>query len=172
MKKEIWNNIPNINGYQASSLGRIKSKARIINRWRDGVDNSFPIKETILKTAINKFGYETTQLPNKTWLVHRLVALSKREWKRERTGKFVDRLQEIREWMFTCLRYDFVPATNNNSEGDIRKLVLSRKISGCHRSELGIHSREIMMSLILTETHKGNNPIEFIRSGIAAYNNT
>lgn len=103
-------------------------------------------------------------------LSRRITALSKRKWKREKVEKFVERLQEIRDWMFTCLRYDFVPATNNNSEGDIRKLVLSRKISGCHRSELGIHSREIMMSLILTETHKGNNPIEFIRKGIMSYN--
>jgi len=105
-------------------------------------------------------------------LLLRIAALSKRKWRREKVEKFVGRLQEIGDWLFTCLRYDFVPATNNDSERDIRKLVLSRKISGCHRSELGIHSREIMMSLILTEIHRGNNPIEFIRNGIMAYNNS
>jgi transposase len=105
-------------------------------------------------------------------LKSRIVALKRKKWRQEDVVKFVERLQEIKDWLFTCLRYSFVPATNNNSEGDIRKLVLSRKISGCHRSELGIHSREIMMSVILTEVHKGNNPIDFIKEGIMRYNNS
>jgi transposase len=105
-------------------------------------------------------------------LKRRIVALTKRKWRRKNVVKFIERLQEIKDWLFTCLRYDFVPATNNDSERDIRKLVLSRKISGCHRSELGIHSREIMMSIMLTEIHKGNNPIEFIRNGIMRDNNS
>lgn len=105
-------------------------------------------------------------------LLRRITALSKRKWRRKNVIKFIERLQKIKIWLFVCLRYDFVPATNNDSERDIRKMVLSRKISGCHRSELGVHSREIMMSLILTETHKGNNPIEFIREGIMHYNSS
>ncbi|MEW6222230.1 MAG: IS66 family transposase [Candidatus Hadarchaeota archaeon] len=80
------------------------------------------------------------------------------------------RLSKYRDHWFTCLKYEFVEPTNNASERDIRKLVVARKISGAHRSELGMRSREIMMSTILTSQKRGENPFEFIRGGIEKHN--
>jgi hypothetical protein len=78
---EIWKDIPNYLGYQVSNLGRIKSNARKIMY---GKNHSIPrhIPETILKTRIDKGGYELVALGSKSnhkddfknFLVHRLVA--------------------------------------------------------------------------------------------------
>jgi Transposase IS66 family. len=80
------------------------------------------------------------------------------------------RLSRYHDQWFTCLKYGFVEPTNNASERDIRKSVVARKISGLHRSELGMHSREIMMSTLLTSQKRGKNPFEFMRGGIEKYN--
>ena len=53
---------------------------------------------------------------------------------------------------------------------DIRKVVIARKISGQHRSPLGVHSREIMMSTILTCPKRGINPFELVDQNISEYN--
>jgi hypothetical protein len=80
------------------------------------------------------------------------------------------RMSKYKNDWFTCLKYSFVEATNNGSERDIRKNVLARKISGLHRSQLGIDSREIMMSEIITAEHRNENPLEIIQEGIEKYN--
>lgn len=80
-----------------------------------------------------------------------------------RINKYLD------QW-FTCLKYDFVEPTNNTREREIRKNVISRKISGCHRSDKGKRAREIMMSNILTIKKKGETPFEFIQNTIKNHN--
>jgi transposase len=80
------------------------------------------------------------------------------------------RLSKYHDHWFTCLKYGFVEPTNNASERDIRKTVIARKISGAHRSEVGMHSREIMMSTILTCQKRGHNPFEFIHTSIEKRN--
>lgn len=80
-----------------------------------------------------------------------------------RIGKYVN------DW-FTCLKYPYVEPTINRSEREIRKSVIARKISGLHRSDLGLHSREAMMSTILTLEKRGGNPFEFIQNEIEKYN--
>ena len=80
------------------------------------------------------------------------------------------RISKYKNDWFTCLKYPFVEPTNNASERDIRKNVIARKISGLHRSQLGINSREIMMSEILTAQHRNENPFEIIQNEIEKYN--
>ncbi len=85
-------------------------------------------------------------------------------------SNLVLRMSKYKNDWFTCLKYPFVEPTNNASERDIRKNVIARKISGLHRSQLGIHSREIMMSEILSAEHKDQNPYKIIHQGIENYN--
>lgn len=80
------------------------------------------------------------------------------------------RLAKHRDSWFTCLKYPYVEPTNNASERDIRKGVIARKVSGQHRSMLGMHSREIMMSTILTCMKRNLNPFRFVRENIGKYN--
>lgn len=78
---EIWKNIPGFQGYQASSMGRIRSVARTV-AVDDGklkVTKRF-IKARVLK-ACNCYQngiahYTTVRLHGKTRAVHRLVALA------------------------------------------------------------------------------------------------
>ncbi|MFH0837174.1 MAG: transposase [Candidatus Aenigmatarchaeota archaeon] len=82
----------------------------------------------------------------------------------------VKRINKYLDQWFTCLKYDFVEPTNNAREREIRKNVIARKVSGCHRSEKGKRAREIMMSNILTIQKIGENPFEFISNTIKNYN--
>jgi DNA-binding Xre family transcriptional regulator len=74
--EEIWKDIEGYEGiYQVSSLGRVKSLARVITR-STGADYS--VIERILKTANNPSGYEVAILSTNGKMypvtVHRLVA--------------------------------------------------------------------------------------------------
>lgn len=62
VQQEVWKNIPGFSGtYQISNIGRVKS---------------FYGSEHILKLSNNKCGYPKVRLNGKTYLVHRLVALT------------------------------------------------------------------------------------------------
>jgi hypothetical protein len=79
--QEIWKDISNYPCYQISNLGRVKSLPRQI---KYGKNHSIlrEIPETILKTRIDKGGYELVALGSKSnykndfknFLIHRLVA--------------------------------------------------------------------------------------------------
>ena len=107
------------------------------------------------------------------WIQRSKKRMSKWLRKRYRSRAVLNlilRLTKYKDHWFTCLRYGFVEPTNNASERDIRKSVVARKISGAHRSELGMRSREIMMSTILTTQKREKNPFEFIRDTIVKDN--
>ena len=58
-------------------------------------------------------------------------------------AKFAERSVDFKDRLFTCMGYKGAEPTDNSSERDVRELVLARKISGCHRSEIGAHHREM-----------------------------
>lgn len=91
-------------------------------------------------------------------------------WETKAAKNLVLRMVKYGDDWFTCVKYPFVEPTNNSSERDIRKNVIARKISGLHRSETGLRSREIMMSTILTSEKRGNDTFGFIRNAIEKYN--
>ncbi|QQO92523.1 HNH homing endonuclease [Staphylococcus phage Machias] len=78
--KEIWKDIKDFeNYYKISNTGKVKSVSRYVyNDSLKGKDKRMLIKERVLKTRINKNGYEDVQLyrNNKkhTRRIHRLVA--------------------------------------------------------------------------------------------------
>lgn len=67
---EVWKPIPNHPGYSASSLGRIRSEARVITRG-SGIQQ--PIRERILKPGINKGKLFVSFSGRTTRYVHQLV---------------------------------------------------------------------------------------------------
>jgi len=69
MIEEIWKDIEGYEGsYQVSNLGRIKS----LKRNTSNVCK----KDKILKQKLEKYGYMRVHIRNKSYLVHRLVALT------------------------------------------------------------------------------------------------
>ena len=97
-------------------------------------------------------------------------ALMRQKWRQDLTRRIVKRMARYLDDWFTCLLFDFVEATNNGSERDVRKNVLARKISGLHRSERGLHAREVMMSLLLTLARRGENAYDFVAEGLRKNN--
>ena len=67
--KEIWKTIPGHENYQASSLGRIKSLARL---RADGGK----LKEKILKIGVDCHGYNCAKVERLNRKVHKLVAMA------------------------------------------------------------------------------------------------
>lgn len=76
--EEIWKDIPGYEGlYKVSNLGKIKS----LSRFRKGNNGArVPVKEIILKQAVNKLGYAVVSLSKNgkrpQFRVHRLVAFA------------------------------------------------------------------------------------------------
>lgn len=73
MLEEIWVTIKDYPMYKVSTFGRVKSIGRK-SRWSDKIF----LNERLLKTRMDKYGYEVVNLTNekseKTKKVHRLVA--------------------------------------------------------------------------------------------------
>lgn len=109
----------------------------------------------------------------KQWVrraIRKIVSLSKTEYGSKAVTNLVLRMEKYKDQWFTCLKYPEVEPTNNGSERDIRKIVVARKVSGLHRSILGLRSREIMMSVLLTAQKKGQNPYAHVQNGVRNYN--
>ena len=109
----------------------------------------------------------------KVWTRHakkKIISWLDKNWESKAVLNLVLRITKYSDDWFTCLKYPYVEPTNNSSERDLRKNVLARKISGQHRSELGMRSREIMMSTILTLRKRNKNPFGFVQNKIEKYN--
>lgn len=77
---EIWRDIPTYEGYyQASTLGRVRSKDRYVEHPRN-VNMPFFRRGHVLKYVLDKNGYQVVTLSvhgeQKTHKVHRLVAMT------------------------------------------------------------------------------------------------
>ena len=61
--------------------------------------------------------------------------------------------------LFIFVAQPEVPSDNNAAEGSPRHLVVSRRISGCTRSEQGTYSKMTLASLFGTWRAQGINPL-------------
>ena len=78
--EEVFKDIPGYEGiYQVSNLGRVKSLARFRFN-KDSNKAKTKIKEKIISSNINKFGYYTIRLlkdgERKNYKTHQLVAIA------------------------------------------------------------------------------------------------
>lgn len=72
-------------------------------------------------------------------------------------GKFARHLRNERPHLFTFLYHPEVEATNWPAEQAIRPAVITRKLSGGNRSDLGAHTQEILTSIIRTCCQQGRD---------------
>jgi len=87
--------------------------------------------------------------------------------------RLAKRLEKYRDELFVFLTHPEVPATNNQSEREIRMAVLIRKIIYGNRSQEGALTQSVLMTVFRTLKRRGYNPIqtlisalqEFIRTG-------
>ena len=133
--------------------GRLSRMYSYIKRVKEERREGKPGVKGWVTRATNQF---------RQWATHK--------WRYKEVRKLVKRITRYESEWFTCLKHDFVEPTNNASERDVRKNVVARKISGLHRSERGVHSREIMMSMLLTLPKREENTYDFVLKGLKAYN--
>ena len=74
------------------------------------------------------------------------------------------RLNKYRNELFTFLEFDDVSPYNNHAEQQMRKPVITRKISQQNRSKQGANAHAILMSLFKSAELQGLNPIECVKS--------
>jgi hypothetical protein len=79
--EEIWLPIAGFEGmYEVSSLGRVKSVGRVVERVRNGSVQNLRIPERMLAHGLHKFGYPMVNLwknnKGKMFTVHRLLAIA------------------------------------------------------------------------------------------------
>jgi hypothetical protein len=76
--------------------------------------------------------------------------------------RLIKRLKRHREELFTFLEHEGVSPYNNHAEQQMRKPVLTRKVSQQNRSDPGAKTQAILMSLFRTAELQGQNPIEIV----------
>ncbi|MBW1716056.1 MAG: IS66 family transposase [Deltaproteobacteria bacterium] len=76
--------------------------------------------------------------------------------------RLIKRLKRHREELFTFLEYKAVSPYNNHAEQQMRKPVITRKISQQNRSDQGAKTQAIFMTLFRSAELQGRNPVETI----------
>ena len=71
--------------------------------------------------------------------------------------KMATKIENGQDKWFTCILHPELPMDNNEAERSLRQFVIMRKIIGCLRSDMGVRTHEIMMSLISTWEKQGKN---------------
>jgi len=74
--------------------------------------------------------------------------------------RLIKRLKRHKAELFTFLEHENVSPYNNHAEQQMRKPVITRKVSQQNRSEQGAKAQAVLMTLFRTAELRGQNPIE------------
>ena len=80
--------------------------------------------------------------------------------------RLIKRLKRHKNELFTFLEYKGVSPYNNHAEQQMRKAVLVRKVSQQNRSEQGVKTQAIFMTLFRTAELQDQNPVETVLSAV------
>lgn len=121
----------------------------------------------LLKDAIrlsNKKNQVTTERYEslKKRIYVRLEQLLKAAYNDSDVKRLIKRLKRHKDELFTFLEHDGVSPYNNHAEQQMRKPVLTRKVSQQNRSADAAKTQAILMSLFRTAELQGNNPVEIV----------
>jgi transposase len=121
----------------------------------------------LLKDAV-RLSERRGQLPptvyerRKERLYHRLRAFLQIDAHDKDVKRLIKRLRRHQKELFTFLDYENVSPYNNHAEQQMRKPVLTRKVSQQNRSEQGAKTQAILMSLFRSADLQKKNPVETI----------
>jgi transposase len=97
-------------------------------------------------------------------LVYRMEQILRSSHQDKDAKRLVKRLKRHKAELFTFLDYENVSPYNNHAEQQMRKPVLTRKVSQQNRSDQGAKTQAILMSLFRTAELQGKNPVEEVLS--------
>jgi transposase len=123
----------------------------------------------LLKDAVRLFERkDTAQFEifdrRKGRLYHRLEQFLEEDHTDNDAKRLMKRLKRHKNELFTFLEYENVSPYNNHAEQQMRKPVLTRKVSQQNRSEQGAKTQAVLMSLFRSAELQGKNPVETILS--------
>lgn len=82
--------------------------------------------------------------------------------------KFATTIENGMEHWFTCILHPEIEPTNNRAERQLREFVVQRKIFGSFRSEKGMRTAEIILSLLATWRIRGLNTYQMLRLNLSS----
>jgi transposase len=100
----------------------------------------------------------------KARVYHRLEQFLEETYHDNDAKRLMKRLKRHKNELFTFLEYKNVSPYNNHAEQQMRKPVLTRKISQQNRSEQGSKTQAVLMSLFRSAELQGKNPVETVLS--------
>jgi len=121
----------------------------------------------LLKDAVRLSQRKAQLMPGqydarKTRLYHRLDQILRLNHIDKDANRLNKRLRRHKTELFTFLEHENVSPYNNHAEQQMRKPVLTRKVSQQNRSEQGAKTQAILMSLFRTAELQEQNPIEVV----------
>jgi transposase len=94
----------------------------------------------------------------------RLEQFLEEDHKDKDAKRLIKRLKRHKDELFTFLEYENVSPYNNHAEQQIRKPVLTRKVSQQNRSEQGAKTHAVLMTLFRSAELQVKNPVETVLS--------
>jgi transposase len=150
-------------GYTAEGLAHILREARHL-AVRTKSETAVNLYDALCKLFSDaKYGLKDSPAPNRLLyqeMMHRLekmILTYETDWQLE---KFITKLGNAKDCMFTFLLHPGVPPTNNTAEQALRESVIHRKIRGLVRNEKGMRMFGNLMTCIMTWNMRGCNVID------------
>ena len=100
----------------------------------------------------------------KAKLYSRLEQFLEEDYNDKDAKRLIKRLKRHKNELFTFLEYENVSPYNNHAEQQMRKPVLTRKVSQQNRSEQGAKTQAILMTLFRSAELQEKNPVETVLS--------
>lgn len=97
-------------------------------------------------------------------LYHRLEQFLEEDHNDKDAKRLLKRLKRHKDELFTFLEYENVSPYNNHAEQQMRKPVLTRKVSQQNRSEQGAKTHAVLMTLFRSAELQRKNPVETLLS--------
>lgn len=97
-------------------------------------------------------------------LYFRLEQFLNEQYQDTDSKRLIKRLRRHKKELFTFLEYNDVSPYNNHAEQQMRKPVLTRKVSQQNRSDNGAKTQAILMTLFRSAELQDRNPVETILS--------
>ena len=121
MEQEIWKDVPNYEGiYKCSNFGKVLSVGRFI--YKNG--NPILLKRKILKSPLNKQGYENLRLCKngikKNYFIHQLVGICFLNYDKSNKNLVINHIDGIR---------------NNNNLNNLEIVTIRENCSVCFRKD-------------------------------------
>ncbi len=118
------------------------------------------------KEALKQLGIEDERNSMYAAFVDRLKSFATKGWQHYDVKRLAKRTLKYSGELFTFILMPDVEPTNNLAERALRPCVVQNKIWGCHRTNDGAKSRDILMSVIGTMKQQGKSILSFGKENI------